>query len=276
MCARARLAAIPTVVLLSVGQAHAQQPEHLGCLIDPNSVVELSTREIGTIRELLVDRGDAVRNGDIVARLDDEIESATVDLATARAQLKAEIEEAGTNVEFAERELSRITDLYQRKAVSFREMDGASTDAARARLRLVQAKQREKVAQLELRRAKQLLQRRALRSPIDGVVVEQMISPGESVENRSIVRIAKVDPLNVEVIVPVAMFGSITVGMEASVLPQFPGASANRARVTVVDPVVDAASNTFGVRLALANPDRLIPAGVRCEVQFDRTPPHLL
>jgi len=256
------------VVALAPLRAAAQNGQDLGCLIEPNVEVELSTREVGTIQELLVDRGDWVRQGDIVARLDDEIEAATVDLATASAQMQAEIEEAQTSVDFAERELERITQLYNQKAVSFRERDGAATDAARARLRLTQAKQRQKVARLELRRAKRLLERRALRSPIDGVVVEQLISAGESVENRSILRIAKVDPLNVEVIVPVSLFGSIAAGMQAEVLPRYPGAKTHGATVKVVDPVVDAASNTFGVRLELANPERAIPAGVRCDVRF--------
>jgi hypothetical protein len=51
--------------------------------------------------------------------------------------------------------------------------------------------------------------------------------------------------------------------------------------VTVVDQVLDAASGTFGVRLALPNPERQLPAGIRCKVLFeareaasvDATPP---
>lgn len=42
----------------------------------------------------------------------------------------------------------------------------------------------------------------------------------------------------------------------------------HRARVTVVDRVVDAASGTFGVRLALPNPGHRIPAGLKCKVRL--------
>jgi multidrug efflux pump subunit AcrA (membrane-fusion protein) len=38
--------------------------------------------------------------------------------------------------------------------------------------------------------------------------------------------------------------------------------------VIVVDPVVDAASGTFGVRLELPNPEHAIPAGLKCRVRF--------
>jgi multidrug efflux pump subunit AcrA (membrane-fusion protein) len=40
------------------------------------------------------------------------------------------------------------------------------------------------------------------------------------------------------------------------------------ARVEIVDRVVDAASGTFGVRMTLPNPDRKIPAGLKCRARF--------
>jgi multidrug efflux pump subunit AcrA (membrane-fusion protein) len=36
----------------------------------------------------------------------------------------------------------------------------------------------------------------------------------------------------------------------------------------VIDPVIDAASETFGVRLILPNPNHTIPAGIRCSVEW--------
>jgi hypothetical protein len=56
--------------------------------------------------------------------------------------------------------------------------------------------------------------------------------------------------------------------MQAEVTPQIPGGSPQRARVVVVDRLIDAASNTFGVRLELPNEDYLIPGGIRCDVRF--------
>jgi hypothetical protein len=41
----------------------------------------------------------------------------------------------------------------------------------------------------------------------------------------------------------------------------------------VVDQVLDAASGTFGVRLALPNPGQQLPAGIRCKVQFELLDP---
>lgn len=238
------------------------------CLIEPQTVVDVSTRETGVLEELLVGRGDPVSEGQPIAHLNRDVERATVELARARAESNAEIQELRETLAYAERERERIEQLSSVKAVSFTEKDRATTDAARAELQLQAALERQRIAALELARAQRLLENRTVRSPVDGVVVMRLMSPGESTENRPIVRLAKVDPLNVEIIVPVDDFGRIRVGMQAEVAPRYPGAAKHKAKVTVVDSVVDAASDTFGVRLLLPNPEHAIPGGVRCGIRF--------
>lgn len=79
---------------------------------------------------------------------------------------------------------------------------------------------------------------------------------------------AELHPLKVQIIVPVEHFGAIRQGMEARVTPLYPAAVEQVARVTVVDRVVDAASNTFRVQLEFPNEDYAIPGGVRCVIAF--------
>jgi RND family efflux transporter MFP subunit len=238
------------------------------CLIEPHAVVDLSTREEGVIEEILVDRGSLVNKADVLVRLDADIEQATVDLALARTQMNAELQELRETRQLARRELARVNELLTQKAISLTEQDRVRTEAARAGLQLRQAEQRQKIAMLELERAKKVLDRRAVRSPISGVVVDRNLSVGESVENQTIMRLAAIDPLNVEVIVPVEHLGQIEMGMLARVMPRFPGAEMREAKVTIVDSIVDAASDTFGVRLELPNLGHEIPGGVRCGIEF--------
>ena len=81
-------------------------------------------------------------------------------------------------------------------------------------------------------------------------------------------KLAQIHPLYVEVIMAVANLGLVKVGMEAAVRPESPVGGLYKAKVIVVDRVVDAASGTFGVRLELPNPDyRLLP-GLKCKVMF--------
>jgi multidrug efflux pump subunit AcrA (membrane-fusion protein) len=57
-------------------------------------------------------------------------------------------------------------------------------------------------------------------------------------------------------------------GMSVTVLPEFPGATPRQAKVTLVDRVIDGASNTFRLRMELPNPDLSLPAGLRCKVDL--------
>jgi hypothetical protein len=90
----------------------------------------------------------------------------------------------------------------------------------------------------------------------------------EYVEDQAIVRIAQLDPLNVEAIVPIELFGKIYLGMAAEVHPEILVAETRPARVTVVDRAGDAGSGTFGVRLEMPNPEYELPAGLKCDLRF--------
>jgi len=68
--------------------------------------------------------------------------------------------------------------------------------------------------------------------------------------------------------VPVSMYAEVQLGGVATVLPELPGAAAMQARVSMVDKVVDPASNTFRVHLEMPNPNGALPAGLRCKAQL--------
>jgi RND family efflux transporter MFP subunit len=264
---RRHLAALAAASVAAAAPVRAQESD-FDCLIEPQAVTEVATRELGVLEEILVDRGDFVEMGQVVARLESGAEKVAVELMRARADMDAQLEEARVRADFAKRHLERTSELYRQKTISDFENDEATTEAAEAELQLRQVQQRHEAARLELRQAEKQLARRTIRSPISGVVVRRLLEVGESVEDRPMLEIAQIDPLNVELIVPVAHYGSIEIGALAEVLPHFPGAELRTATVTIVDRVVDAASGTFGVRLELPNPDHRIPGGVRCEVRF--------
>jgi multidrug efflux pump subunit AcrA (membrane-fusion protein) len=101
------------------------------------------------------------------------------------------------------------------------------------------------------------------------VVVERYVSPGEYVNSQPLLRVAQIDPLRVEVIVPAQIFGRIIPGMTAIIVPELPEYGEQTATVTIVDKVIDAASSTFGVRLELPNAEQQMPSGLRCLVRFE-------
>ena len=148
--------------------------------------------------------------------------------------------------------VARNEDLFRQQLISASDKDELETQT--------------RIAGLERRQQEEVLNQRTIRSPIDGVVLERYLSPGDRVQQDTIMKIAQINPLNVEVVAPVEMFGTIRTGVtgEVSLEPLIKGR--HPARVVVVDRVIDAASGTFGVRLELPNPALAIPAGIKCAV----------
>jgi RND family efflux transporter MFP subunit len=200
--------------------------------------------------------------------LESRVEQAALAEAKARAEAMAEILGRRTSVEFALRRNKRIEELHRTQAVSTDQLDEIKTEYDLSRIQLERAKENQKIAVLELRQAREVLNRHTLRSPIRGVVVSHYLAPGETVEEQPIMRLAQIDPLRVEVIVPIKAFGSIKVGQRAIVRPEAPMEGEYPAEVTIVDGVADASSGTYRVRLGLSNEDYSLPSGLRCRVKF--------
>lgn len=248
--------------------AAAQALSGFDCLIEPNAVIEVGTSENGVLAELGVQRGDVIKKGQELARLESKVEQLAVQLARARAEMQAEVESSRMNVDYLDRQSKRIDEMVKKQALPSQEKDRAETELALAKFQLQQSGENRRVAEIELERAMEALARRTIRSPINGVVMERLISPGELVDERPIVKVAEIVPLRVEVILPVEHYKAVELGMKAEVTPWIPGLGPREATVVTVDAVVDAASNTFGVQLELPNEDRGIPGGIRCDISF--------
>ena len=231
-------------------------------------MADLGSPVIGVVESIKVDRGDVVRKGQVLAVLRNDVERATAEVARARAVAEGEIRQAEANRDFSRQKMQRAEDLVAKHFVAQQALDQARAEFQVADQRLAQSREQQRVWSRELGVAQAQVGLRQVRSPFDGVVVERYLTAGERVEEKPVFKVARIDPLRVEVIVPAARFGSIQVGETASVKPDLPNAVAVGATVTLVDKVMDAASNTFRVRLALPNPDGRLPAGLRCRISF--------
>ena len=210
-------------------------------LIEPSEQIELASQVPGVVAEVLVERGDFVRKGQVVARLNSSVEQAAIDLSKAR-------------VEFGKRKVVRNEELFLEQLISANEKDELATEVL--------------LAELELRGAEERLKLRTILSPVDGLVVERLLAPGEYINEGAIMHLAAIDPLNVEVVIPVECVGTISMKTPAIVLPEEPVGGSYPCKVVIVDKVIDAASGTYGVRLSLKNPKGKLPAGLKCRVQF--------
>jgi len=232
--------------------------------------VQLGSPIAGLLAATLVDRGDNVTKGQVVAQLESSVDQATLALDKLKAANDTAEKVEQADKELSQREMERKQFLVDQKIANLNSLDELQTKVREGELRVQQAQMDRKVAELTAERSTRELALKSIRSPIDGVVIERKLSAGEYIyEQTSIMTLAQIDPLSVELVAPVDRYGTIKVGMVATVHARPPVGGAYPAKVEVVDPVIDAASNTFGVRLILPNPQHTIPAGIRCDVDWD-------
>jgi RND family efflux transporter MFP subunit len=237
-------------------------------MIQPHQVVQVGSPVPGVIEQVLVERGDRVSQGQPIVQLQAHVERAALAVARERAVGSGEVRIAASSQELARRELQRAQELYDQNFVSKTYLDKARAESGVAGGRIDQAQERRKLANREVDLAAAQLEQRTIRSPLSGVVVERFMSPGEYVDQKPMLRLASVDPLRVDVLVPAVAFGQVETGMVGKVVPELLNQTEHQALVKSVDRVIDAASNTFRVRLELPNPAAAIPAGLRCKVDL--------
>jgi membrane fusion protein (multidrug efflux system) len=223
------------------GSSGASSGDGVPCLVEPSLDISVGTPVDGVLEEITVDRGDMVQPGKLLARLNTGVESAAVAYQSAKADFNA-------------RKKRRLEELKTSNLISTQELDEVATD--------------QHMAEMELRERREHLKLRSIVSPIRGVVVDRFRNPGDLVKQEKILRLARLDPLHVETVLPSSAFGKVRLTQSYGVWI----ALANRTvkgTVSAVDKVIDAASGTFRVRLTVPNEKYDLPVGVRCRVDFE-------
>jgi RND family efflux transporter MFP subunit len=242
--------------------------ETLDGVIEPFITVELSSRIDGILESVSVDVGDSIEKNQVVARLESAVEQAALEYARAKALNDSDVRLQEASLAYDLRQLDRIKALHEKRLSSFQDYDKLETETRLTRYKLAQARESRYLAELDLKQAEALYNRHTIRSPIDGIVVDRYLNPGESVEERPIIKIAQINPLRVEVVAPVSLLGKVKTGQLAMVSPEMPVGGNHEAVVKIVDPILDAASGTFRIRLEIPNDDFSLTSGLRCQVLF--------
>jgi RND family efflux transporter MFP subunit len=262
---------VTLAMLAGVAVQTAQAEEvlsNLDCLIYPNMTVELSSPVAGVIESITVDRSDTVKKGQVLASLISDVEQEKYKMALAKAKHKGGLESSKVNLELNKKEYARAEALYEDRAIPLAEKEQAEANLQLAKYEYENAVHKTAILKLELNYARANLKQRQITSPIDGVVVDRYMTPGEYVENKPVLKVAQLHPLRIEIISSSDSFGKIKNGMHAFVIPEFGQYDDLVAEVVVVDKVIDAASGTFGVRLLIDNEKYNVPGGLKCKLNF--------
>ncbi len=132
------------------------------------TTVQVGTQVSGIVNQIYVDFNDRVRKGQLIARID------TTLLVSAIRDAEANLDRVRAQLAQAERERTRVTDLYEKQFVAETEYNTAiyNYDVAQAQVRS---------AEISLERARQNLSYATIYSPISGVVIERNVDVGQTV-----------------------------------------------------------------------------------------------
>jgi RND family efflux transporter MFP subunit len=235
----------------------------------------VSAQITGTIREVLIEEGEHVKAGQVLARLDDSAYQAGV--AQARAQLMAaqalEVQYQGQLAQ-ARRETARSQDLTDRGLTSRQALELAQTQETTLGAQLQAQRKQAELAQAALRGAEVQLGYCTVRAPFDGVIVAKSAQSGEIISPISagggftrtgVGTIVDMDSLEIEVDVNEAYIHRVVPPQPAqAVLDAYPDWSIP-AHVIAIIPTADRNKATVKVRVGLDQKDpRILPdMGVR-------------
>lgn len=259
--------------------------------IDPLSRVELKSRASGVVEKLLVDVADTVTAEQVVAELDKSILQARTREArgsfeAARAELeKAQIEAEPTEFEYAQKDLDRTKELFEKQLLSRADMDTSekefrmsSSRYQSARSRLAVARAQLIRAQAELDRADEELRNSRILSPIDGIVLSRDVEVGNAVASvvsaasggTQIMTIADVTRMHVTGKVPESDVGKITIGMPARIGVESFRDEKFSGKVSRISPLGREQDNvtSFEVEVVIENDTRRLRTGMTANAEI--------
>jgi RND family efflux transporter MFP subunit len=246
--------------------------------VTPRRRSTVAAKITGRVKELLVEEGMQVTDGQVIARLDDADAKALLAAAQAELQVaQAAIREIEVNAADAQRTLARIKNLHREQVASQENLDHskAAADALGARRKL--ALEQVQAADSRLAVARQDLENCTVRAPFSGIVVSkdaqvgEMVSPisaGGGFTRTGIATIVDMNSLEIEVDVNESYIAKVSIGQKVdAVLDAYPDWHIPGSVRTTI-PTADRQKATVKVRIAFEQLDPRILPDMGVKVSF--------
>src|SRR5262252_8494207 len=270
----------PPTVRTAVARMASQEPV-TNSVLDASGYVTarrqatVSAKITGKVAEVLIEEGMRVKEGDVLARLDDT--EAKAQLALTKAQLiaaRSQVAEIRAQLAQAERDVTRQQGLADRQFTSAQALEAAGTQRDMLRARLASTEEQIRVAQESVGVAQVQLDNTVVRAPFSGVVVAKAAQPGEMISPISagggftrtgIGTIVDMDSLEIQVDVNEAFINRVTPGQPVEAMLNAYPAWKIPGEVIAIIPTADRSKATVKVRIAIKQRDpRIVPdMGVR-------------
>jgi membrane fusion protein (multidrug efflux system) len=198
--------------------------------------VEVVALTSGRVEELKFEAGDRVRQGQVLVKLDDDIERADVE------QAEAAVEE---------------NDQAYERAIALRKTN------TMAKATMEELVTRRALVRATLDRARRRLADRFVKAPFDGIVGMRRVDAGARVDDETVLTtLDDLSEIRIEFSLPETLFGRVSMGQPVVATAAAYGDRRFEGKVTSIDPRVDSAARAFKVRATIPNADLALPAGM--------------
>lgn len=267
-------AEIPTVAVVPVKKGEIYREVSFDAELRPYKEIELHARATGYLDKMLVDAGDAVKEGQLIAALD--VPELKFDLQNAEAaerRAKADMEKATAAYQEARLGITRLeaADKAQPNLIAKQDIDSARLRDQSAKAALDSAKEEQNVAAANKKRFQTLLDYTRISAPFAGVITRRYSDPGALIQagtssgSLPLVRLSQVDLLRVAFPVSVSYVAGVKVGDEAEIRIPSLGKTFT-AKISRVSQKVETSTRTMEAQIDLSNADNALIAGVYATV----------
>jgi RND family efflux transporter MFP subunit len=229
----------------------------------PRSRVGVKPKLPGRLERVLVEIGDAVKQGQVVATLDRGEVDAQVDAAVAAVGVAtASLESAEAGLANAVTEYDRAKSLFEGGALPRQRLEAAQTSHRAATAQRELAKANLAQAEAALRRAREVQRDATLYAPVSGFIVERNYDPGAIPGDQPIVVVADLRELKLEAGVSELEAGRLRTGLPVNVAVQAKPGETFVGQVAAISPEVDPRNRHFRIEVRVANPKAALLAGM--------------
>lgn len=236
--------------LAQAKRADLRQVVRLNGNIQPFNQSQLRAEVAAVINEISVRRGESVKKGQLLARLD------TSDVSARMREKQSNLESARSALKLAEINREKAITLTQRGVKSQTALDEAENAWRNARANVAALEQQLTVARKSVNDT-------AIYAPIDGLVAERFVNPGERVAvDAKLFTIADLEMMEVEALVPARDVPQLRIGQKVVLHVEGFGDRNFDAHIERINPTAQSGSRSIPVYVLLKNPEHVLRGGM--------------
>lgn len=278
---------LPIILIILAAFRIAPSEEGVSVLgyLEPYRQIEMDFSETGVIDEIFVSEGQSVGAKEALVSLNTKVLKAQLAIAQIQAESDAAVQVAQADVDVTKTRFDKLAQLKKSGTAYSAEVARAEADFKKAEGQVSIANEEREISKFRVEEIEAQIERRILRSPIDGVILEinreiaeSVSQPTSGAQRKPLLKVAQIERLKLVIHVPADHASELMVGKELPIrILQESSLSRNRessafdaiGRIEFVSPAIDPSSETLRTRLVIENPDGELLSGSHALVMVE-------